>query len=88
MTHLRVAVGAALALVAGGEMRGQAKTPARRSAETLIRAGAIHTMGPAPRPMRSIAIGEGRVLAVGEGLHDLDALVGKGTKVILSLIHI
>jgi predicted amidohydrolase YtcJ len=82
MTHLRVALCAVLALAAGGEMRAHAKPPAKRSAETLIRAGAIHTMGPAVRPMRSIAIGEGRVLAVGEGPHDLDTLVGKDTKVI------
>jgi predicted amidohydrolase YtcJ len=82
MTHLQILLGAALAMATGGERRSQAGAPAKRSAETLIRAGAIHTMGPSPRPMRSIAIGAGRVLAVGEGPHDLDALVGKGTKVI------
>jgi predicted amidohydrolase YtcJ len=82
MTHLHIALGAVLAMATCGEKKPQAVTPARRSAETLIRAGAIHTMGPSPEPMRSIAIGEGRVLAVGEGPHDLDALVGKDTKVI------
>jgi predicted amidohydrolase YtcJ len=71
-----------LAVAAGGERKPQVETSSRRSAETVIRAGAIHTMGPTHKPMRSIAIGEGRVVAVGEGPHDLDALVGKDTKVI------
>ena len=53
-----------------------------RVAAMLIRAGAIHTMGPDPTPMRSIALGDGKVLAVGKGPHDLDALVGKDTRVI------
>ena len=70
MTHLHVALGAMLAMATCGEKKPQSETPATRSAETLIRAGAIHTMGPSLEPMRSIAIGEGRVLAVGAGPHD------------------
>jgi predicted amidohydrolase YtcJ len=85
MTHLQMALGAALATAMCGEKKGQAVqivTPEKRSAATVIRAGAIHTMGPERLPMRSIAIAEGQVVAVGEGPHDLDGLVGKDTKVI------
>src|SRR5215472_9754689 len=81
MSHLQITLTAVLALATCGEKKGQ-ETPAKRSAETVIRAGAIHTMGQERMPMRSIAIGEGRVLAVREGPHDLDELVGKDTKVI------
>jgi len=82
MTHVHLALGVALALATCGERKGQVESRAKRSAETVIRAGAIHTMGPERTPMRSIAIGEGRVLAVGAGPHDLDELVGKDTNVI------
>ena len=70
MTHVHLALGVALALATCGERKGQVESRAKRSAETVIRAGAIHTMGPERTPMRSIAIGEGRVLAVGAGPHD------------------
>jgi predicted amidohydrolase YtcJ len=49
----------------------------------VIRAGAIYTMAQKEaRPMRSIAIAGGEVLAVGAAPHDLDGYVGAQTKVI------
>src|SRR5262249_61736967 len=82
MTHFQITLTVVLALATCAEKKEQVETPAKRSAETVIRAGAIHTMGRERVPMRSIAIGDGRVLAVGERPHDLDELVGKDTKVI------
>jgi len=54
----------------------------RRTADIVIRAGAIHTMTQGQKTMRSIAIGGGEVLAVGEAPHDLDAFIGGSTQVI------
>ena len=77
---LPITLAAVLTLVTSGEKAQPAHTP--RIATMLIRAGAIHTMGPDATPMRSIALGDGKVLAVGKAPHDLDALVGTGTQVI------
>ena len=57
------------------------ETP-KRTAEFVIRAGAIHTMAQARTTMRSIAIGGGAVLALGEASHDLDGFIGSSTQVI------
>jgi len=54
----------------------------KRTADFVIRAGAIHTMAQGRPTMRSIAIGGGEVLAVGEGSHDLDGFIGSSTQVI------
>jgi predicted amidohydrolase YtcJ len=54
----------------------------QKAADLVIRAAAIHTMAPGRPTMRSMAIGGGNVLAVGEGAHDLDAFIGRGTRVI------
>jgi predicted amidohydrolase YtcJ len=77
--------------VLGGTSEGSPPDPARRAAmappgkqvaELVIRAGAIHTMAREQAPMRSIAIGAGKVLAVGRGPNDLDGWIGEGTEVI------
>ena len=78
---LSITLAAVLTLAASGENKTQA-AHVTRTAAMLIRAGAIHTMGRDRTPMRSIAIGDGKVLAVGKGPHELDALVGKDTQVI------
>ena len=78
---LSITLAAVLTLAASGENKTQA-AHATRIVAMLIRAGAIHTMGRDRTPMRSIAIGDGQVLAVGKGPHELDALVGKDTQVI------
>jgi predicted amidohydrolase YtcJ len=56
--------------------------PQKQPADVVIRAGAIHTMAQARTTMRSIAIGGGAVLAVGEASHDVDGFIGSGTQVI------
>jgi predicted amidohydrolase YtcJ len=59
------------------------QTPASgKSADELIRAGAIYTMAQEGGPLRSIAIAGGEVLAVGAGPHDLDGFIGAKTEVI------
>src|SRR5262249_54953437 len=78
---LSLTLAAVLTLAASGEKPAQAAHTTRIAA-MLIRAGAIYTMGPDRTPKRSIALGGGKVLAVGKGPHDLDALVGKDTQVI------
>jgi predicted amidohydrolase YtcJ len=82
MLSLRILLTVVLALAACAKTKGQLASSTKESAETLIRAGAIHTMGRDRAPMRSIAIGGGKVLAVGEGPHDLDRLVGGETRLI------
>jgi predicted amidohydrolase YtcJ len=74
MTILQVPLAALLALAVG--------EGSKKSAEKVIRAGAIYTMAQDGEPMRSIAILGGKVLAVGAAPHDLDGYVGKGTEVI------
>jgi predicted amidohydrolase YtcJ len=86
MMNLRAMTISLLALVAAApsctETPPQMPNPAK-NADEVIRAGAIYTMGPAESvPMRSIAIGGGKVLAVGAGPHDLDRFIGPGTQVI------
>ena len=54
----------------------------KATADVVIRAGAIDTMAPGRPTMRAIAIGGGKVLAVGEAAHDLDGFVGGSTHVI------
>ena len=81
MLPIPMTLAAVLVLATGGEKKDQAANTSQ-VVETLIRAGAIHTMGTDRTPQRSIAIGGGKVLALGKGPHDLDALVSKDTKVI------
>jgi hypothetical protein len=70
-------------LAIGGVTIGQTpQQTSKRTGDVVIRAGAIHTMAQGRPTMRSIAIGGGEVLALGEGSHDLDAFIGPGTKVI------
>jgi predicted amidohydrolase YtcJ len=54
----------------------------KRTADIVIRAGAIHTMAQGHPTMRSIAIAGGVVLAVGEAAHDLDGFIDASTQVI------
>jgi predicted amidohydrolase YtcJ len=80
---------AALAII-GAEAAQIAQTPRsnttaaspKPAADIVIRAGAIHTMAQGSQTMRAIAIGAGRVLAVGGAAHDLDGYIGNGTRVI------
>jgi predicted amidohydrolase YtcJ len=85
MPSLRVFSGAFLALVAAGPPSGTSTKPQdsnqTKTADRVIRAGTIYTMAPDGAPMRSIAIGAGKVLALGAGPHDLDSYVGPQTKV-------
>ena len=70
-------------LALGGVTIGQTpQQTSKRMGDIVIRAGAIHTMAQGRPTMRSIAIGSGEVLAVGEGPHDLDAFIGPSTQVI------
>src|SRR5215472_13360869 len=77
---------AALSMIAAGAAQSpQSKTTAASSkatADIVIRAGAIHTMAQGGQTMRAIAIGGGRILAVGMAAHDLDGYIGSGTQVI------
>jgi predicted amidohydrolase YtcJ len=54
----------------------------KRTADIVIRAGAIHTMARGRPTMRCIAIGAGEVLALSEAPHDLDGFIGRSTQVI------
>jgi predicted amidohydrolase YtcJ len=70
-------------LAIGGVTIGQTpQQTSKRMGDIVIRAGAIHTMAQGRPTMRSIAIGGGEVLAVGEGSHDLDAFIGPSTQVL------
>jgi predicted amidohydrolase YtcJ len=69
----------------GAKQTPQSKTTTdspKATADVVIRAGAIHTMTQGSLPMRSIAIGGGKVLAVREAAHDLDSFIGGKTQVI------
>jgi predicted amidohydrolase YtcJ len=69
----------------GAGQTPQSKTTTERpkgTADVVIRAGAIHTMAQGRATMRCIAIGSGKVLAVGEAAHDLDGFIGGNTQVI------
>ena len=64
-----------------GAVTGQTPQPTPKpTADLVIRAGAIHTMAQGRPTMRSIAIGDGKVLRVGEATHDLDGLIGPSTQ--------
>jgi len=70
-------------LITAGGAVGQTSQPTpKRTAEVVIRAGTIHTMAQGRPTMRSIAIGGGQVLALGEAAHDLDSYIGGSTQVI------
>jgi predicted amidohydrolase YtcJ len=63
-------------------LAGAGLDPQEPPADVVIRAGAIHTMAQGPAEMRSIAIGGGKILSVGQAVHDLDGLIGSQTQVI------
>jgi predicted amidohydrolase YtcJ len=69
------------AIVGAGAGQTPQPTP-KRTADLVIRAGAIHTMAQGRPTMRSIAIGGGKVFGVGEATHDLDGFIGASTQVI------
>ena len=73
-----------LIVTTGAGLMAQPRTTEnpKRTAEFVIRAGAIHTMAQARTTMRSIAIGGGAVLALGESSHELDGFIGSSTQVI------
>jgi predicted amidohydrolase YtcJ len=82
-TYTRILSILLTAFAIAGSGLGQAQQPTpKRTADVVIRAGAIHTMAPSRPTMRSIAIGGGVVLAVGEAAHDLDGFIGGSTQVI------
>lgn len=71
--------------VVGARQTPQSKTATetpKQTADVVIRAGAIHTMAQGRPTTRSIAIGGGRVLAVGGAAHALDVFIGGSTQVI------
>jgi predicted amidohydrolase YtcJ len=54
----------------------------QRVADRVIRAGAIYPMTAPGKVLRSLAIRDGRIMAVGDGPSDLDALIGPTTCVL------
>lgn len=61
----------------------------RPSADLLLRGGSIDTFDDRTGPVRSLAVGAGRVLAVGAGPNDVDDLRGPGTVVVDDLgLHV
>ena len=70
-------------LAISGATLGQVpQQTSKQTADLVIRAGAIHTMAQGRPTMRSIAIGGGKILAVGDAAHDLDGFIGGSTQVI------
>jgi predicted amidohydrolase YtcJ len=69
-------------VLSGATVAQTSQQTSKPTADFVIRAGAIHTMAQGRPTMHSIAIGGGKVLAVDEGPHDLDAFIGPSTQVI------